>query len=343
MLIFFWRKEDRSEDRQCETADDDSERDEDIDVIVSWDKHFGTNESEDSWETVFEIDKISHHTCESEVERTETENSKNITRIDDKHIVRDSEYSRDGVEREDQISKLYHEECYEHRRRCEFCIVLCEKFSSIHLFWDRHDFFEYSYDELPLKLDFFFTLKEHLDSCYDEETTEDIDDKVKCFEDMDTKCDHDSTHHEGSEYSPEEDFVLIDFSDFEIREYQYKDKQIIDTERFFHHVGGHKLQGFFTSKPVPHESSKYSRKANPHSTPDECFFCFYLMCFFIEYAQIDDKHDGDEEEKSLPEICLDVHKKKLDNSYILWVCGDFQWIFKSQIIYAKYNANKLFK
>jgi hypothetical protein len=134
---------------------------------------------------------------------------------------------------------------------------------------------------------------------------------VKCFEYFDTEFDKYRTHDERSEDTPEEDFVLVDFSYFEVGENHDKDKEIIHAERLFHDIRCHEFECFLATHPVSDKCCKDTSEPNPYCTPDKSFFCFYFVRFFIEYAEIENEHDDYENKKSLPKICLNIHNKKI--------------------------------
>ena len=234
MFIFLGRENKWGEDRERETSDDDTEWNKDIEMIETWYEHFGTDECEDCRETVFQVHEVAHHARECEVERSKTEDCEDITCIHDEHIVWDSEDCWNRIDREDKVCKLDHEERYEHRCRSAFCDAqppftnsifrppcqgdVCYEFSAVHLFADRHDFFEEPDDEFSFEFDLFFALEEHLDRCDDEESSEDVDDEIEWFDDLYAQGDKDGTHGARSYDTPEEDFMLIGIPDFEIRE-----------------------------------------------------------------------------------------------------------------------------
>ncbi len=111
---------------------------------------------------------------------------------------------------------------------------------------------------------------------------------MKHFQHLDTEINKYSTHDQGTKDSPEEDFVLVYFTNLEIGKYENKYKEIIDTERLLDNIGGSKLPCLLMTEPLVDESGEDTSASYPNSAPNECFTGFDFVSFFIEDSQIEE-------------------------------------------------------
>ena len=63
-----------------------------------------------------EIDEILHRAGEQEVERAQAEDGADVGGVDDEGIGRDAEDGGNGIEGEDEVGHLHHEEHEEEQR-----------------------------------------------------------------------------------------------------------------------------------------------------------------------------------------------------------------------------------
>ena len=79
--------------------------------------------------------------------------------------------------------------------------------------------------------------------------------------------DKNHAHDEGSDYAPEQYLMLKLGRYAEIRKNHNEDKNIVNTERFFHQIPGKKLQCLLLSLPEINDCIENQGKKNPDQSP----------------------------------------------------------------------------
>src|SRR5688572_18905415 len=92
------------------------------------------------------------------------------------------------------------------------------------------------------------------------------------------------SHYQCANYSPKKNFVLIFSGHFEVGKYEYKNKDIVDTQRFLNQVTGQKFQCPFLSKKMINSIIKNQRKCHPYTCPNKSFFNFNLMRLAVKHS-----------------------------------------------------------
>ena len=67
---------------------------------------------------------------------------------------------------------------------------------------------------------------------------------------------HNSAHDKRADNSPEQDAMLCQRRDLEMRENQYKHKDVIDAQRILDQVSGKKIEAMMRAFKAPHERVK---------------------------------------------------------------------------------------
>ena len=99
--------------------DNDHERDVIRDRKELGQDHFNSNKNENDGEADPEINKPSHQVGQQEVEGPQAENRANVRGINDERVLSDSEDGRNGIDREDKVHHIDHEQNQSERREHE--------------------------------------------------------------------------------------------------------------------------------------------------------------------------------------------------------------------------------
>jgi len=104
------RHENRQANRHRQDGDDDGEWDVIRDRKQLWQNHFDSDKHQNEGEAAPKIDEASHQIGEQEIEGTQSNDRANIWGIHNEGVLRDSEYRRDWIDREDKVHDIDHEQ-----------------------------------------------------------------------------------------------------------------------------------------------------------------------------------------------------------------------------------------
>src|SRR5580692_10730898 len=144
-------------------------------------------------------------------------------------------------------------------------------------------------------------LTKQLDSAVDEQRPENVGDPMKSLNQTDAHDNEDAPHHQGTDDSPEQYFVLVLRSDAKVAENQEEDKEIIDAKRKFNHVTGDELHGGRVPIPRINQHSECAGQTNPEQAPGQRLTKFHRMARPLQEAQVDRQHAQHEKIEQNPE------------------------------------------
>jgi hypothetical protein len=99
-------------------------------------------------------------------------------------------------------------------------------------------------------------MKQHSQRCDEEEQPKEIKNEMKPLHQCDAADNHNSAHDERPDNSPEQNPMLCQRRDLEMRENQYKHKDVIDAQRILDQVSGKKIEAMMRAFKAPHERVK---------------------------------------------------------------------------------------
>jgi hypothetical protein len=290
-----------------EDREDNSERVLYRDLVDVDDEHLSPYEREDKCESNRQITKPIDDACEGEVERAESHDSEYIGRIDDELVLSDREDRWDTIDREYEISRLDKYETHEEWSTIEDSFLSDEERISMEFFLKWDDLSDPLDDETLLWIDFHLSPSDQLVGCIEEDSTEYIDNPVKILEKRYSREDEYHSEKYSSEYSPEEDLVLIRLGYSEVGEYDREDEYIIYGECLFYHISREEFECFLLSEPVIDESVEYQCERYPYTRPGERFFHTHFCALAMEYSEIEREHEEDKYIEPYPEPNSDFH------------------------------------
>lgn len=107
----------------------------------------------------------------------------------------------------------------------------------------------------------------HLYSCYNQKSAEQIHNPCKPFNKRDTGKDKYRPENESSNDSPPEKYImLIPEIDLKRGEYENKTKRLYNTQRLFNQICSKELQGRFFTEDKQDSNIKNKCKTNPEKT-----------------------------------------------------------------------------
>jgi hypothetical protein len=151
---------------------------------------------------------------------------------------------------------------------------------------------------IPLVMDLFVGLPEHVQAGVNEENAKGGNDPVKPGHKRSTRCDHEPAHHERAKDAPGQDAMLHLFVHLEGTENNQKNEEVIDAQRFFDDVARQVFQAALLAGPAPDEVAEQQSQGNPNCAPTSCFANFDFVGLAVENTQI--QGDGDEDENIEP-------------------------------------------
>ncbi len=86
-------------------------------------QHLRADEHEDEGQPDVQVDEALHRSGEQEVERAQAQHRADIGGVDDERVTRDAEDGRDGIQREDQVGELHHEQDQEAQREAHLSLL----------------------------------------------------------------------------------------------------------------------------------------------------------------------------------------------------------------------------
>src|SRR6266550_5520917 len=95
--------------------------------------------------------------------------------------------------------------------------------------------------------------KKHACRRDEQEETEEIKNEMKALHQRDTAQDHGAAHDKCADNSPDQNAMLCERRDAEMRENQYKHKNVIHAQRILDQVAGKKIEAVMRTLKAPHE------------------------------------------------------------------------------------------
>src|SRR4029077_13728543 len=190
----------------------------------------------------FKIDKLVNDTGQQEIQGTQPKNSANVGGVDDERVACNAKDRRDRVDGEENVRDLDNNQHKSQRRqhppafekhgegRAEVAIAHGQQ--------PAHE----PDQGIPCDIDHFLPTKEHLDAREEQKDAEQIKRPVECFNERNPNTDHHTAQYQRTENTPKQHTMLVGSRHGEIGKNQYKNEDVIDTERIFLQVTGQKLQ-----------------------------------------------------------------------------------------------------
>src|SRR6266567_444758 len=220
------------------------------------DNHFDPDKGEHEREPCSQVNETIHQAGHQKVERSQTEDRANIGSIGNKRITRDSEDRRNRIDRKEQVRQLDDDHGQGERGQHPAAIhvhlkVLVMKFAGN---WKDAA----AHPDCPIlrKLARRMLSKQHSQRSEEEKQAKEIENEMKPLHQSDAADNHNSTHDKRAEDSPDQDAMLCQRRDAEMRENQYKHKDVIDAQRILDQVPGKKVEAVMRTFKAPHEYVK---------------------------------------------------------------------------------------
>src|SRR5262245_3417125 len=162
-IIPAWSKH-RGKNRYQQDASDDTQSHPHWQLVDVCQEHLGPHKDEDSRESVMEVVKELHHASQGKVERTESEDRKDIRGVHDKGIQRDGQNSRNRVHRKDDVRRFHHQQHNEQRCRGVLSALLNKKVVGVVAVCHRYQATEKLKQRILVRMDLFIFLHGHFDT-----------------------------------------------------------------------------------------------------------------------------------------------------------------------------------
>src|SRR4029453_594545 len=98
-----------------------------------------------------------------------------------------------------------------------------------------------------LRVEFVISLQQHLESCDDQKSSEDVDHPMEILKQSSAGSDKNRSHEQRADNPPKKNSMLIDGRGREVLKDHEKDEEIIDAEGFFDDITGEKFESFLLS------------------------------------------------------------------------------------------------
>lgn len=196
-----------------------------------------------------------------EVERAESHDSHDVGGIGEEGMAGDGENGGDGVEGEDDIRELDGDEG--EAEDGDHAAAVFEDKEVILAEADGMDAGEPVEPSGWMGLFLGVFGQEQTDGAEEEDCGEDVADPVEAFEQAEAGGNEGSAHEDRTGDSPEEDFGLAGWGDFEDIEKEKEDEEVVDGEGLFDGVAGKVLCGGLAAEGVEDEESEGQRGRYP--------------------------------------------------------------------------------
>src|SRR6266513_5289474 len=250
----------RSDHRNCyrnpKNERNDSEREGPRQWKMIRDNHFDPDKSEHEREPCSQVNESIHQAGHQKVERSQTENRANIGSIGNKWITRDSEDRGNRIDRKEQVRQLDYDHGQGERGQHPATIQAHFKVYVMKFAGNGKDAAAHPDRPILGKLARRMLLKQHSQRSVEEEQAKEIKNEMKPLHQCDAADNHNSAHDKRAEDSPDQDTMLCQRRDAEMRENQYKHKDVIDAQRILDQIAGKKIEAMMRTFKAPHERVK---------------------------------------------------------------------------------------
>ena len=247
------------------------------------------------------------HPGERKIQRSQTEDGKDVRRINDEGIFRDGEECRDGVHRKNHVGDFDEQEHDEEWRRQPDAVFADEELIAAVVARDWDELLEPAHHRVALGMKLLFLLHDHLDAGHDQERAEDINDPLKLRDEHRPGDDHGGSEDERTEDAPKEHAVLIGRRHGEVGEQHRKNENVIYTQRVFDDVAGGEFQSRPRPSEIPNADVEEHGESDPRDRPAARFAKRNDMRLPVEDAEVEREHAEDENVEADPEPGVVCH------------------------------------
>src|SRR5690606_26847054 len=142
----------------------------------------------------------------------------------------------------------------------------------------------------------------------DKKPSENVDKPMEAMNEFDTREDKGYAHHQSTENPPKKHFVLILGWDMEVREDEYNDKDVVDTQRLFDQVPRKELDRVLLSEIVINEQIEGHGQGDPYPRPYQRILNGYSLRLAVKHPQIKGQHSQYEDVEKCPKEGGIAHK-----------------------------------
>src|SRR5690606_10765213 len=133
----------RGNHRTSQEHADHTERQPNRDFIEVHDQHLCSDERQHTAQADLQVVELVHHSCKQEVERTQAENREDVGGKDDERIGGHTKDGGDGIDREDDVRALDHEQDQEQRSSPELSLLHHEELGASVVGYGPHEATKY--------------------------------------------------------------------------------------------------------------------------------------------------------------------------------------------------------
>ena len=187
--------------RDGQHREDDHERDVIRDRKEPGQGHFNSNKNENDGEAEPEINKPIHQIGQQEVEGTQAENRANVRGINDEGVLSDGEDGRNGIDREDKVHHIDHEQNQSKRGEHEPPIDPRGEMGAAKVLRHRHQFAAHPQEPAAAKIRLLFA-EGHPDPGNEQKNAENVEDEVEPRDEGNTQPDHYPAHDQRAQDAP---------------------------------------------------------------------------------------------------------------------------------------------
>lgn len=197
------------EDADQDDEDDRSKRHPEWHFVDITENHLRSDEDEHEAESVLQVIEAVNQVREDEVETTETKDCHDVRIEDDERVTRIGKACCDRVDGEDDIRDFDKDQRDQQRCEEQLAVDSLRELTGRDVLCDRQTLFKPTDRLVLFKRRFLPDVLEHHVTGVDEERTKDIVDPSKVIKKRNSCDDEDDAEEDGTENTPEQDFVLI--------------------------------------------------------------------------------------------------------------------------------------
>src|SRR5271170_1950730 len=246
--------------------------------------HFHANEDQHQRQTVAKITQVLEQVREQKVQRTKTQNRKDVGSVNDERITRDTEDRRDGIHRERNIADFNDEQDQQQWRSEQLPRLPNEKAGPVILLAHPKMGTGEPEDEVAFVMHLLPVLPDHVQSGINQEHAENGKNPVETGNQDRPGGDHDAAHNQRAQNAPCEHAMLHVLVHLKRPENHQEDKKIVDAEGFLNHISSKVLQPSLRTMPMPHEKTEPHSQPDPHYGPESGLPNSDFVGFSMKYA-----------------------------------------------------------